>query len=159
MRAMLRRAPGMLWLALCAGAVCRADDFDGFLKPLLAQKCAMCHGADEASGKIDFEQVASAAQLQRQPELLGRMLKAIDAGDMPPEDEPPLEDATRAQALAVLKGMLRAAASSGEARQVPLRRLNRFQYNNSVKDLFALRRDVFALPEKLLTRHDDYLRS
>ena len=68
----------MLWLALCAGAVCRADDFDGFLKPLLAQKCAMCHGADEASGKIDFEQVASAAQLQRQPEGLVPLNRSLN---------------------------------------------------------------------------------
>ena len=36
-------------------------------------------------------------------------------------------------------------------------RLNRFQYNNTVRDLFGLKLNVFALPEKLMTRHGDYL--
>ncbi|MEC7566440.1 MAG: DUF1588 domain-containing protein [Planctomycetota bacterium] len=36
-------------------------------------------------------------------------------------------------------------------------RLNRFQYNNTVRDVLDLKIDVFALPEKLMTRHDSYL--
>ena len=40
---------------------------------------------------------------------------------------------------------------------MPIRRFNRFQYNNSVKDLFQLKLDVFELPEKLMTRQENYL--
>jgi hypothetical protein len=53
--------------------------------------------------------------------------------------------------------MLRDATSGETARQLQIRRLNRFQYNNSVKDLFRLKLDVFVLPEKLMTRHQNYL--
>jgi hypothetical protein len=53
--------------------------------------------------------------------------------------------------------MLRDATRGKTAARSPVRRLNRFQYNNSVRDLFQLKQDVFALPEKLMTRHDNYL--
>jgi hypothetical protein len=53
--------------------------------------------------------------------------------------------------------MLRKATAGNEARPNQIRRLNRFQYNNSVKDLFQLKVDVFKLPEKLMTREGNYL--
>jgi len=41
---------------------------------------------------------------------------------------------------------------------VPIRRMNRFQYNNAVVDLLELDRDIFQLNERLLRRRDDYFR-
>ena len=48
-------------------------------------------------------------------------------------------------------------ASGARAARIGVRRLNRFQYNNSVKDLFQLKLEVFPLSEKLMTRHSRYL--
>ena len=76
---------------------------------------------------------------------------------MPPEDEPELNEEVRTKLLATLKTMLREATTGKQANQARIRRLNRFQYNNAVKDLFQLKMDVFELPEKLMTRHEDYL--
>ena len=53
--------------------------------------------------------------------------------------------------------MLQAAATGQIAKRNPPRRLNRFQYNNAVRELFQLNRDVFALSEKLMTRETIYL--
>jgi len=134
-----------------------ADDFDQHLKPLFAQKCAKCHGNEEANAEINFQQFTTAKQLVEQPELLGKLIKAIDAGAMPPEGEPVLEEATREKSVAALTLLLHEASRKKQPRRQQLQRLNRFQYNNTVRDLFGLNRDVFALPEKLLTREDNYL--
>ncbi|MBT3913471.1 MAG: DUF1588 domain-containing protein [Verrucomicrobia bacterium] len=85
------------------------------------------------------------------------MIEVIDAADMPPEDEPRLTEAQRANLLASLKTELRAATANAKGGHIPIRRLNRFQYNNTVRDLFQLNRDVFPLPEKLMTRQTIYL--
>ncbi len=154
---------GCLFLSLCgvlAGNTMtesQAADFDKFLKPLLIQKCAKCHGEKEVNGEVDFKQITTVNQFLAKPKLIKEMIDVIDANDMPPESEPQLDQKTRTQLLAILKTMLREAAAGQPVKQNPIRRLNRFQYNNSVKDLFQLKLDVFNLPEKLMTRRDNYL--
>ena len=85
------------------------------------------------------------------------MIEAVGANNMPPEGEPELDDDDRNKLLAHLKLMLRQASTRTDVSRIPIRRLNRFQYNNVVNDLFRLDRDVFELPEKLMTRHENYL--
>ncbi|MDP6447968.1 MAG: DUF1592 domain-containing protein, partial [Pirellulaceae bacterium] len=146
-----------LAFACLVASVSRADDFDEFLKPLITKNCTRCHGGDEINGDVDLKQIATRAQLLGKPKLIQEVMEVIDANDMPPVDEPQLDDPTRAKLLTTLKTMLRDATSGETARQLQIRRLNRFQYNNSVKDLFRLKLDVFVLPEKLMTRHQNYL--
>ncbi len=148
----------VLLLAIVA-TECRADDVAEFLNPLVAKHCLKCHGGEKVSGEVNFKPITMAAQFLAQPVLINKMIDAVDSNDMPPEGEPPLDDKTRSRLLATLKTMLREALTGKERSPQPIRRLNRFQYNNSVKDLFQLKLDVFELPEKLMTRQDDYLQS
>jgi hypothetical protein len=137
-----------------------ADDFNEFVKPLLVEKCIKCHGAKKAKGKVNLAEITSADRLSSQAELIETLIEVIDASYMPPEDEPPLEEPVRLKLLATLKSMLAEATSSHDAStKLAPRRLNRFQYNNAVRDLFRLTKDVFPLSEKLMTRHDSYLHS
>lgn len=134
-----------------------AEDFDTLVKPLIVQHCAKCHGGEEVNGKVNLQEITSAKQLLGNPTLIKDMIEVIDANDMPPEGEPQLQEAVRTQLIVTLKSLLRDASTVEEAKHVQIRRLNRFQYNNSVKDLFQLKLDVFELPEKLMTRHGNYL--
>ncbi|MBC8325986.1 MAG: DUF1588 domain-containing protein [Verrucomicrobia subdivision 3 bacterium] len=134
-----------------------AEEFEQFLKPLFAKSCVKCHGGEKVKGKINLKQITTAQQFLAKPELIQELIEVIDAADMPPEDEPQLTQAQRTKMLATLKAQLRAATVGIKARPVRIRRLNRFQYNNAVRDLFQLNRDVFALPEKLMTRESIYL--
>ncbi len=134
-----------------------ADDFADVLKPLFQQKCVDCHGNDEANGKVNLQQISSSKQFLLNPKLIQELIEVFDANDMPPESEPPLNESVRAKMLAALINSLRQATAGQTSQRLPIRRLNRFQYNNAVKDLFKLNRDVFALNEKLMTRHTNYL--
>ena len=138
---------------------CRADEFSEFLNPLVAKHCLKCHGGKDVNGEVNLKSITSAAKLLAQPVLINKMIEAIDANDMPPEGEPPLDEKARTRLLTTLKTMLREATAGKNRTQPPIRRLNRFQYNNSVKDLFQLKLDVFELPEKLMTRHGNYLQT
>ena len=135
-----------------------ADTFSEFVQPLLANHCTQCHGdKGKVKGKVNLAEIATGKEFLARPELIKEMIEVIDAGDMPPEDEPPLDTAQRTRMLATLKSLLADATRDSIRKRTGMRRLNRFQYNNSVKDLFKLRRDVFALPEKLMTRQSNFL--
>ncbi len=133
------------------------EDFSEFLQPLLANSCTKCHGGQEINGEVNLGQITTTQEFLAKPKLIDRMMAVIDGRSMPPEGEPQLHEPTRLRMLATLRRMLRQATSDQEVTQAKIRRLNRFQYNNVVKDLFQLKLDVFRLPEKLMTRHDNYL--
>ena len=138
-------------------AATAADEFEQVLKPLFAKSCVKCHGGEKVKGKVNLKEIANAKQFLARPKLIKQLIEVIDGADMPPEDEPRLTEAQRANLLATLKAELRAATATAKGERIPIRRLNRFQYNNAVRDLFQLNRDVFSLPEKLMTRQTIYL--
>jgi len=148
---------GLLLLFVSIHTVPEADEFDQFLKPFFTKNCVKCHGGEKVKGKVNLKEIANDKQFLANPELIKELIEVIDAADMPPEDEPRLTEAQRANLLATLKTELRAATATAKGERIPIRRLNRFQYNNAVRDLFQLNRDVFPLPEKLMTRQTIYL--
>jgi hypothetical protein len=148
---------GLFLLFVSIHTAPEADEFDQFLKPFFTNNCVKCHGGEKVKGKVNLKEIANVKQFLANPELIKELIEVIDAADMPPEDEPQPKPAERTRFLASLKTMLRTATDGGVAKQNQIRRLNRFQYNNSVRDLFRLNRDVFALPEKLMTRQTIYL--
>ena len=127
------------------------------LPPAIAGTCLACHGDGEASGGINFESLSPDAPRGERARLVGRAIDAIDSGAMPPDGEPPLDDATRSEAIRSLRDRLAEVAHGVPTPPLPLQRLNRLHYNNTVRDLFRLSRDLFPLPEKLMTRDDPYL--
>ena len=134
------------------------EEFEQFVKPLWANNCVKCHGGEKTKGKVNLKEIGSAKEFLAKPGLIKEMIDAIDARDMPPEDEPELEAKDREKLLVTLKGILGQASSGEVTVRGRIHRLNRFQYNNSIRDLFQLNREVFALSEKLMTRHgNNYL--
>ena len=140
----------LLGLTIICPSVQAAEDFDQYLKPFWAAHCTKCHGEEKVKGKVNLKEIGSAKEFLAKPHLIKEMFEVIDARDMPPEDEPELGAKDREKLLTTLKGMLRQASSGEVVQRGRIRRLNRFQYNNSIRDLFQLNRDVFALPEKLM---------
>ncbi|MFT5124100.1 MAG: hypothetical protein ACI97B_002735 [Verrucomicrobiales bacterium] len=158
---LMRRIPFLccvLGLALVRVLPVHAESFDAFLQPLFAESCIKCHGAKKVKGKVNLEALESLDALRAQPELIKNMLEAVEVYDMPPDDEPELAAPAREQLLATLRTLLKESASAhAGSKPLPPRRLNRFQYSNALRDLFQLKKDVFPLPEKLMTRHGAHL--
>jgi hypothetical protein len=121
--------------------------------------CVKCHGkGGKIEGKINLLALKSDDDLQARPELLEDLVTVLKDRQMPPEDEPPLPEAKREQLVARLHAMLEQALRTQAFGPTPIRRMNRFQYNNAVVDLLELDRDVFQLNERLLRRRQEYFR-
>ena len=157
---MFNRLTITLGLLLCAPLARAESTFTDVLAPAFAKHCVKCHGREgKVKGKVDLLQLKAATDLTMRPELIQDLIAVIDAGDMPPETESALPDDVRQGLVAELKKLL--LSSVGETKEfarTPIRRMNRFQYNNAVQDLFELKVDVFGLPERMLREHGVYFR-
>ncbi|MEP3477927.1 MAG: DUF1592 domain-containing protein [Fuerstiella sp.] len=123
--------------------------------PMLEQHCFDCHSSgDDSEGNFDLSEWSTA---DADPEAIASVIRVVQQERMPPEDEPALPPEQRTALLLTLKDQLQALAASGQYDKVtPLRRMNRFQYNNAVVDLFDLNVTVFTLPEKMMRGYGDY---
>ena len=132
--------------------------FKEVIHPVVQESCIKCHGAKEKiKGDVNFMELTSGADLTKNPELIQDMIDVLEFEEMPPEDEEPLGSETRQSMLTHLAGILKVAlAAQPDFQTTPIRRMNRFQYNNAVEDLFDLKVEVFALPERMVREHGNY---
>lgn len=122
------------------------------VRPVLKQHCVRCHGQDgEVNGDVNLLAMRTADDFAGELDVLRDVIRAVDAGEMPPDSEPALPGPTRRQLAGRLQQILHDTVAARQTfAHTPLRRMNRFQYNNAVKDLFDLKVEVFPLPEKMV---------
>jgi hypothetical protein len=121
-------------------APAEADGFDAHVRPLLASHCLACHAGEKPKGKLRLDSLpidlADDAARGHWADVVDR----LEAGEMPPEGKPrPGEDEVRAL-LDWLSPRVRAAEEAARLAQgrVVLRRLNRVEYENTVRDLLGI---------------------
>ncbi|MDB4733177.1 DUF1592 domain-containing protein [Planctomicrobium sp.] len=129
------------------------------LAAVVTKHCAQCHGAeDDAEGGIALVGLQG-TELAKRPELVKNLIGVLDRGEMPPDGEPPLDEPIRSSLVKSLREVFHESLSSRQRYgPSPLRRMNRFQYNNAVTDLFDLKCVVFTLPERTMREHQGYFR-
>jgi hypothetical protein len=115
-----------------------AARFRSDIKPLLVQYCYDCHGDGMDKGKVAFDGFKSDAELVGQHELWLAVLKNLRAGLMPPEKKP----RPSAKELEKLETWIKREALGIDPRdpdpgRVTLRRLNRQEYRNTIRDLMG----------------------
>lgn len=128
------------------------------LQSVFQKSCVKCHGGADAEGDVDLAGVKTLEQLEAQPELIEKLVEVLDSAAMPPEEETPLETPQRERLVKTLREVLHQVSLQQQIPRAPLRRMNRFQYSNAVKDLFRLNVLVFALPERMLREHGGYFK-
>ena len=105
------------------------------------QHCLACHSGDSAEGHFRADLLAQDLADPANRKSWSRVLARVQSGEMPPPDDsvrPPETD------LAAALGMLKTAfhqhtkAHRGDAGRVRVRRLNRIEYENTVRDLLDI---------------------
>ncbi|HWN96746.1 MAG TPA: DUF1592 domain-containing protein [Methylomirabilota bacterium] len=111
--------------------------------------CAGCHDRDTKKGNLDLESIAS-AEIARHPEIWEKTVRRLRARQMPPTDKKRPDEAAYQAVLLQLEGSLDRAALQhpNPGRTETLRRLNRTEYQNAIRDLLALDIDAAALLPK-----------
>ena len=110
------------------------------LQPFLTKYCVDCHGPDYAEADIDFGAVDSVEDLRGDREKWERILSILKVGAMPPSemDQPAAE--TRAAAVDWIDRALHEVDCEvvNDPGRVTVRRLNRTEYDNTIRDLIGL---------------------
>jgi mono/diheme cytochrome c family protein len=114
------------------------ESFDKSLKPVLSKYCFDCHGATKQKGDLSLHD-KDAASLFARPDLWEKVAKKLAANEMPPPERPqPTADERRAVVAWLNRELANSHGSPNRSRQITLRRLNRVEYNNTIRDLLAL---------------------
>ncbi len=130
---------------ICCAAVARAAEpdpvaeYEKEILPILEDNCFQCHGEGEDKGKVSFDTFASTAALMDQKELWVHALKNIRGGIMPPAKKKriPEEDFVKLESW-IKRGALKLDPAHPDPGRVTLRRLNRVEYRNTVRDLMGI---------------------
>lgn len=109
--------------------------------------CSECHGGDKPKGGVDFSALTADADFLADPDLLYAMREMLETEEMPPakaEKHPGAAERAEAAAAAAVLLAHADAAAAGDPGVVVLRRLNRSQFRNTIRDLFGTAHDPAA---------------
>jgi mono/diheme cytochrome c family protein len=116
-----------------------AHDSDG-LPDIIDKHCTSCHNDIDKVANLSLEdlKITDPAQGANNPEW-ERVLRRVSLGEMPPKSKPQLDPAERNQFTGWLQTSLDArAAAHPDPGRATIRRLNRVEYANAVRDLLDL---------------------
>ncbi len=109
-------------------------------RAFLKQYCFKCHGPDKQKAKRRYDQLPSTISTLDELELWQEILDQLNLAEMPPEDEmqpakPQLLEAIRSITQSIAAARPRFAQ---QARHTPLRRMNSWEYRQTIGDLLGL---------------------
>jgi mono/diheme cytochrome c family protein len=107
--------------------------------PILKAHCFHCHSADKNEAELTLDKYTTFEQVQRDRKLWENVLQMVRTGEMPPKERPrPTPDEIDRLAQGV-EGILSAIdCGKPNVGRVTLRRLNRTEYNNTIRDLVGV---------------------
>jgi Protein of unknown function (DUF1592)/Protein of unknown function (DUF1588)/Protein of unknown function (DUF1587)/Protein of unknown function (DUF1585)/Protein of unknown function (DUF1595)/Planctomycete cytochrome C len=117
-----------------------AAAFETTIQPFLENHCYDCHDARHKKGDLNLEQFDSADAVVAHPDTWDEVLLKLRTGEMPPEDEIRPEPADLARVTTWIADRIAEADSRAvpDPGRVIVRRLNRAEYNNTVRDLVGV---------------------
>src|SRR4051812_7079328 len=113
---------------------------DRDIKPVLEQYCFSCHNAEKTKGDLNLVDIAKNPKIAEHREIWNKVIESLESGDMPPEKKPRPDDKQKGLVLNFLDGELTKLDCTSEKNpgRVTIRRLNREEYKNTVRDLLRV---------------------
>jgi len=141
--------PAMFFMGarpLAAAGTTETEDAVAERAGVIRNYCLDCHNEGIRKADISLEGV-DFARPEANPELWERVLRKLNHRQMPPLGEPRPDAATYDRLVAELAAPLDRAAVTqpNPGRTDTLRRLNRTEYQNAIRDLLGVRIDATAL--------------
>lgn len=137
----------LLFVAIIALSVCPlakaaeagVPDYERDVLPILETHCFDCHADGEKKGDVQFDAFASSKELMAQTELWVKCLKNVRGDLMPPAKKPRLSSEEFLTLETWIKqGALKLDPLILDPGRVTLRRLNRIEYRNTIRDLMGV---------------------
>ena len=124
-----------------------ADSFARNAVPFMKQHCYDCHNAKKAKSGIELQDMLTEQDAMKRHDLLGRCLDAVEYEDMPPDDKVDIlpteqERENFLKELAKIKTKISTGDFEKKAGRPVLSRLNRDEYELTIRDLFGVEFDT-----------------
>jgi hypothetical protein len=142
-----RSLPVLVLAGLASGALARAASsspktaaFDTVVKPFLARNCYLCHNDRLKNADVDLQSYETAAAIVADPLTWEKAVVKMRTRQMPPPPIAPPSDAE----IAEITGWIESEFGRADRRAPPdpgrvtARRLNRTEYDNTVRDLLGV---------------------
>jgi len=114
--------------------------FDRDVRPVITGTCAPCHSAALASGGLNLVGLNAAATVASQQEAWEKIAQKLRSGEMPPKGVARPPQAKMEAMYLTIENLLDQASRNApkDPGRVSVRRLNRNEYANSVRDLLGV---------------------
>ena len=115
-------------------------DYTKKIRPLLSEFCFDCHMGEEAEAEVDLRSFKTIADLRQDPKTWIKVEEMLSSRQMPPKksDQPTDEQKEKLQLWVKSFLIEEAKKLAGDPGRVVLRRLNNYEYNQSVRDLTGI---------------------
>jgi hypothetical protein len=114
--------------------------FEATVQPFLEDTCLPCHNERRKRGGLNLEPFQSVDSVARDTNTWEKALAKLRTGEMPPEEDPrPDPETLEAVATWIDREIDRVDRTAApEPGRVTIRRLNRTEYNNTIRDLLGV---------------------
>ena len=113
-------------------------NFDSDVKAVIEKYCVSCHSDSVPPGGVALKKGLSAGDVQKNSGTWQRIAKNVAMKHMPPEGSPSPSQDQRIKFVNWIDGALVQDCKLADPGRVTLRRLNREEYNNTVRDLLGV---------------------
>jgi mono/diheme cytochrome c family protein len=140
-------------LAILSGTVSGADappapggaakaevTFQKDILPFLTNNCFACHGNGKAKADLALDKYKDDLSILNDRKVWENVIHMLQKREMPPEKEPQPSQTDVDKVLAAINGVFDKldCAGGANAGRVTLRRLNKTEYNNTIRDLVGV---------------------
>ena len=116
-----------------------ATDFKKNIRPVLEEYCYDCHGDGENRGGVALDAFNSTTNFAASRDVWWRVLKNLRAGLMPPaKKSQPTPEQKELITRWIKDGVFEVNPLNPDPGRVTLRRLNRVEYQNTIRDLLGV---------------------
>jgi len=129
----LPSALGIDWAA-------RDKEFLEKIQPILKAACLECHSGAEADAGLALSNFKSSKSILRERQTWEKVIQRLELEDMPPKEAAPLAGPDRKKLVDWLKSAINDidCGKTPNPGSVTLRRLNRAEYRNTIRDLLGI---------------------
>lgn len=126
-------------LALAAGAGGATPPFSVAGVAFLEKHCVECHGKDKQKGGLTLTSFRDDSSVLRARRTWKEILNMVESGEMPPEEsEQPTAEEKKIFIASATAIFARAENAKPDPGRLTVRRLNRTEYNNTIRDLLQV---------------------
>jgi mono/diheme cytochrome c family protein len=108
--------------------------------PVVSKYCVGCHGPEKPKNGLNLAAFTTEAAALKNLKAWEKVLEAVRDGSMPPDNKPQPSEAESSRFTQYLESLISKASCKTvqDPGRVTLRRLNREEYNNTIRDLVGV---------------------